>query len=101
MSSNYDPFEIFGMNNSVLGAPLLPAGVNMVWTNGDEINGPGVNFDMLPVTCVSNQHFAPMVFDERFFELFDCPSRVIPSENRVTTIAYENRAVSVIKRCAA
>jgi hypothetical protein len=94
MTSPYNPLALYG------GHPLLPTGLNSTGINEDEYDGPGYNFVVSPVVFDSDISLRLIVLQAAFMEAFECPSSIIPFENRTVTVRHEIRTVTMARRCA-
>lgn len=51
--------------------PILPAGLNTTDVNGDELNGPGVDWEVWPELLYSFVTLRPLTIDENDLAMFD------------------------------
>lgn len=77
--------------------PILPAGYNADDNNGDEVDGAGTNWPILPLLFDSFEAKYVLIVTEEMMAAFGdtCPDYVVPVEYRSLMLPTEDQLVAI------
>jgi len=77
--------------------PIMPAGYNSWFNNGDEVDGGGVNEAVWPVLFDTFESHPAVIVTEQMLDAFDsCPDVTISCVNDTIALRHEPETVMIM-----